>query len=75
MGSLKSSSDVSSLPDLKSSSDTRAKKHSVGEKIISFMFDGPLGTASSKNARELRKKWEDDKLDIPRTAEEETAPG
>lgn len=39
---------------------------------MSFIFDGPSGTDSSKLARELREKYEEDKRDdIPRTAREE----
>lgn len=35
------------------------------------MFDGPSCTRSSKLERELREKWEEDELDIPRTEKEE----
>lgn len=51
---------------------TATTKRSISEKVISFIFDGPSGTASKRNERELREKWDEDKRDdIPRTAEEE----
>jgi hypothetical protein len=65
------SSETPSLTDLKSPSATKKSKRSLGEKIMSFIFDGPPGTESSKNARELREKYEEDKLEIPRTEKEE----
>lgn len=65
------SSDVSSLADLKDPSAIKASKRSLREKILSFVLDGPPGTASSRNERELRQRWDEDKLDIPRTPQEE----
>lgn len=38
---------------------------------MSAIFDGPACTASLKLERELREKFEEDKLDIPRTEQEE----
>jgi hypothetical protein len=59
-------------PDDKHSSTTSKSKRSIGEKILSFMFDGPSGTDSSKLDRELREKYDEDKRDdIPRTPKEE----
>jgi len=65
--------DSSSVPKIKSSSGTKPSenKRSIGEKIMSAIFDGPSGTQSSKNERELREKYEEDRLDIPRTEQEE----
>jgi hypothetical protein len=64
-------SSTSDLKLLNSPSETKSNKRSLGEKVLSAMFDGPSGTRSSKNDRELREKWEEDKLDIPRTDKEE----
>lgn len=46
-------------------------KRSLTERILSAIFDGPSGTNSSKTNRELRENFESDKLDLPRTAQEE----
>lgn len=40
---------------------------------MSVLFDGPSGTESQRNAKEMREKWEEDKLEIPRTEKEEKA--
>ncbi|KAF4625299.1 hypothetical protein G7Y89_g12872 [Cudoniella acicularis] len=61
----------SSTSDLKPLNPSKSNKRSLGEKILSAIFDGPSGTESSKLGRELREKWEEDKLDIPRTEKEE----
>ncbi len=59
------------IPNLKKS-PKNSQKRSLGEKIMSLIFDGPSGTESSKTDRELRDKYEEDKLDdIPRTEKEE----
>jgi hypothetical protein len=50
---------------------TKSNKRSIGERIMSAIFDGPSGTESSKLERELREKFDEDKLDIPRTEKEE----
>lgn len=66
-------SSTSDLKPTRSPSDSKSNKRSVGEKILSAMFDGPSGTRSSKLERELREKWAEDRLDIPRTEKEEKA--
>lgn len=71
MGSSQNLDDASSLSDPKSPAAAKANKRSIGERIVSFMFDGPPGTASKKNERALREKWEEDRVEIPRTEEEE----
>jgi hypothetical protein len=60
-----------SLSEATSSSCSSNNSRSLVEKLLSFMFDGPSGTRASKNDRELRDKYEEDKLDVPRTEEEE----
>jgi hypothetical protein len=50
---------------------SNSQKRSIGEKVLSFILDGPLGTTASKTDRELRKNFEEDKLDFPRTEKEE----
>jgi hypothetical protein len=64
-------SSTSDLKPLISSSKATAKKQSLGEKVLSTIFDGPPGTKSSKLAHEVKDKWDEDKLDIPRTEREE----
>jgi hypothetical protein len=61
----------SSTSRLKHSSKSPQSKRYLGEKIMSLMFDGLSGTHSSKNDRELREKYDEDQLDIPRTEQEE----
>jgi hypothetical protein len=70
MASLKDS-DISSWIALKPSTTKAKSKRYIGEKILSLVFHGPSGTSSSKNERELREKYEEDKLDIPKTEKEE----
>jgi len=64
-------SDISSWVALKPPTTKAKYKRHIGEKILSLMFHGPSGTASSKNERELREKYEEDKLSIPRIEKEE----
>jgi hypothetical protein len=53
------------------SSVTQKSKHSIGKKFLSFMFGELPGKTSAKDDRELRMLFEEDKLDIPRTEQEE----
>ncbi|EPE32847.1 hypothetical protein GLAREA_05859 [Glarea lozoyensis ATCC 20868] len=64
-------SSTSDLKPLIPSPKSPPKKQSLGEKVLSAMFDGPPGTKSSKLAHELKDKWDEDKLDISRTEKEE----
>lgn len=72
-----SSSITSETPIKNPSTTTKSpkdkNKRSLGEKIMSLIFDGPSGTDSQREAKNLRDKWEEDKLDIPRTEKEEKA--
>ncbi len=38
---------------------------------MSEIFDGPSGTRAHKNEKELRETWEDDKLEKPRSEQDE----
>jgi hypothetical protein len=64
-------SDVSSLPDPQVSPVTQESELSIGKKILSFIFGDMPGKASGKGDRELRMLSDEDKLDIPRTEQEE----
>jgi len=59
------------IPSLVSNKHIKSDKPSRFERILSAIFDGHPGTAAAKAERELKEKFEEDKLDIPRTEKEE----
>ncbi|KAF8859133.1 hypothetical protein BDZ45DRAFT_366327 [Acephala macrosclerotiorum] len=69
---MSSSLNSSHLEDPKSSVSKSRNKRFIGEKILSFLFDGPSGTDSQKLDRQLRDKYDEDKRDdVNRTEKEE----
>lgn len=59
-------------PNTSISTPTLKSKTSIGEKVASFIFDGPSTGENARNVKDLSEKWDEDKRDdIPRTEKEE----
>jgi hypothetical protein len=59
------------IPDLISKKEDQANEHSRFKRILHAVLGSPKETDVSKAARELKEKTEEDKLEFPRTEEEE----